>query len=172
MHKTIVITTFWAILLSGCHIVEERIIYDAPPAPSTTAANTPAAPVQAEVIERRFTENQEQIDAVQSAVAWAKKYEQVMEKNAELQEKHNQLFVQNTQLTHKLEQTQAELERTGKELTEANEFLQQMHAELNKWKADVLGYRQEMRQAQAAQLEALGRILQVLGAEPVKSPAP
>jgi len=172
MHKTILTTAFWAILLSGCRVVEERIIYDAAPAPSQAAVSTPAAQAQAEVIERRFTDSQEQMDAVQSAVAWAKKYEQVMEKNAELQEKHNQLFLQNSQLTAKLEQTQAELERTRKELTEANEFLQQMHAELNKWKADVLGYREEMRQAQAAQLEALGRILQVLGAEPVKTPAP
>lgn len=174
MNKMVVMMACWVVFLSGCRMAEERIIYEAAPSSSQTAASVPVTQPQpqAEVIERRFTESQEQIDAVQSAVAWAKKYEQVMEKNAELQEKHNQLFVQNTQLTNKLEQTQAELERTRKELIEANEFLQQMHAELNKWKADVLGYRQEMRQAQTAQLEALGRILQVLGAEPIKTPAP
>jgi uncharacterized protein YeaO (DUF488 family) len=59
---------------------------------------------------------------------------------------------------------------TEKELAEANEFLQQMHVELNKWKSDVLGFREEMRQAQQAQLEALAKILRVLGAEPVKLP--
>jgi hypothetical protein len=35
----------------------------------------------------------------------------------------------------------------------------------------MLGFREEMRLAQKAQLEALGRILQVLGAEPARSPA-
>ena len=52
-------------------------------------------------------------------------------------------------------------------MTEANEFLGQMHLELNKWKTDVLGFRQEMRHAQQVQIEALGKILRVLGAEPV-----
>ncbi len=181
MNKIITITLFSAVLLSGCRLYRERIIYETPaastpPAAQAAAAATeqPAPVVQTppEVVERRFAEPQQAADPVQSAVEWAKKYEQVLLKNAEIQEKHNQLFIQNTQLASKLEQTQAELERTRKELDEANVFLQQMHTELNKWKSDVLGFRDEMRQAQAAQLEALSRILQVLGAEPVQPPTP
>ena len=42
----------------------------------------------------------------------------------------------------------------------------EMHVELNQWKADVLGFRDEMRKAEAAQLQALGKILRILGAEP------
>ncbi|MHC5165832.1 MAG: hypothetical protein ACYSOI_10975, partial [Planctomycetota bacterium] len=61
-------------------------------------------------------------------------------------------------------------EQTKKDMTEANEFLGQMHLELNKWKTDVLGFRQEIRQAQQVQIEALGKILRVLGAETIDIP--
>jgi len=65
-----------------------------------------------------------------------------------------------------VETLKAQLSQTQKELEEANEFLQKMHVELNQWKADVLGFRDEMRKAEAAQLQALGKILRILGAEP------
>jgi len=162
-----------AIGLAGCNSIKERILYEQEPVPAPSTPAAPASAAQIESAERRFAAVAEpQEDAVQSAVTWAKKYEQVLEQNAELREKQNQLFMQNTQLSGKLDQTQAELDRTRKELAEANEFLQQMHVELNKWKSDVLGFREEMQQAQKAQLEALSRILQILGAEPVKTPAP
>ena len=61
-------------------------------------------------------------------------------------------------------------EPNQKELDEANAFLQQMHLELSEWKTDVLGFRDEIRKSQKAQLEALGKILSVLGAEPVTIP--
>ena len=40
-----------------------------------------------------------------------------------------------------------------------------MNLQLNKWKGDVLGFRDEMRKAQATQLGALKQIMQILGAE-------
>lgn len=169
--KKILYALFTAVLLTGCGAIRERVIYEPAPAPTpavVSQAAQPAAQPNAEIIERRFATAEGQPDAVQSAVTWAKKYEELSEQNTVLREKHNQLFLQNTQLTSQLDQTKAELERTRKELAETNEFLQQMHTELNKWKADVLGFRDEMRQAQTAQLEALSRILQVLGAESVK----
>ena len=156
------------LLLTGCRVIEERVIYetsDPPPA----AAPSPAARHNTEIIERRFVDPDTQNDAVQSAVTWAKKYENVVEQNTELREKNNALFVENTELNRQLETAKADLERTRNELNEANEFLQEMHAELNKWKADVLGFRDEMRQAQKAQLEALSRILLILGAEPMRT---
>jgi len=36
---------------------------------------------------------------------------------------------------------------------------------LNNWKTDILGFRDEMRDAETAQLEALLKILKVLGGE-------
>ncbi len=40
-----------------------------------------------------------------------------------------------------------------------------MQVELVKWKSDVLGFRDEMRKAQSVQLQALTRIMKILGAE-------
>lgn len=157
-------------LTAGCRAVQERIIYEPAPAPPQAAA-APTEQAGSEVLERRFANPDTQTDAVQSAVVWAQKYELVLNQNAELREKLNQLTMQNSQLSRRADDANAELERTRKELTEANAFLQEMHVELNKWKSDVLGFREEMRLAQKAQLEALGRILQVLGAEPARSPA-
>ncbi len=160
-------------LPTGCRVIEERIIYDQSHAPVQTPPPSPSVQPNAEIIERRFVNaDTKTVDAVQSAIAWAQKYEQVVEQNNELREKHNQLFVENTQLSRQLGTANADLERTRKELNEANTFLQEMHVELNKWKSDVLGFREEMRLAQKAQIEALSRILQILGAEPVRTPEP
>ena len=59
-------------------------------------------------------------------------------------------------------------DQAKKELREASEFMARMHAELAKWKKDVLGFRSEMRQAQATQLKAISRIMKTLGAEPME----
>ena len=160
-----------AMLATSCRVIEERIIYESPPMQPPVAPASTAQP-NAEIIERRFVSPDTQSDAVQSAVAWAKKYEEAIEQSAALREQQNRLALQNNEMSLRLEAANAELERTRKELAEANVFIQEMHAELNKWKADVLGYREEMRLAQKAQLEALSRILQVLGAEPVRTPQP
>ena len=52
-----------------------------------------------------------------------------------------------------------------KELAEANNLLVEMDKNLDNWRKDVLGFREEMRQADAAQIEALQKILSLLGAE-------
>jgi len=170
MNRWIIITAgLLTMLTTGCQLIEERVIYDRSAEPAQ-AAPSPSVQPNAEVIERRFVNPDTQaVDAVQSAVVWAQKYEQVVEQNNELRDKHNQLFVENTQLSRQLETAKDDLERTRKELNEANTFLQEMHVELNKWKSDVLGFREEMRLAQKAQIEALSRILQILGAEPVRT---
>lgn len=154
-------------LLAGCNVVEERIIYESSDPPPAARPSASAQP-NAEIIERRFVDPNNQSDAVNAAVRWAEKYEKLVEQNVELREKHNQLFTENAELRQQLKTTQADLERTQKELKEADAFLHEMHTELNNWKSDVLGFRQEMRQAQKAQLQALSRVLQILGAEPIR----
>jgi hypothetical protein len=57
------------------------------------------------------------------------------------------------------------LQQAHKELAEANSLLIDMRVELNNWKADILGFRNEMRNAETAQLETLLRILKVLGGQ-------
>ena len=59
----------------------------------------------------------------------------------------------------------AQLKQAQKELNEANILLIEMRVELNNWKVDILGFRDEMRDAEKAQLEALLKILKALGGE-------
>ena len=83
-----------------------------------------------------------------------------------------QMFEENTHLKKEVGELRSQLAQARKELEEANEFLQKMHVELNQWKADVLGFREELRKAQVAQLQALGKILRILGAEPLEVETP
>jgi predicted RNase H-like nuclease (RuvC/YqgF family) len=154
----------------GCQMAEQPV-----PAvrgvPSQTAApaaggESVSAAAGSEVMERRFTEGPAGPDAVQTALIWSEKYQQLSETANQLREKNIQLFEENARLKKEVETLKAQLSQTQKELEEANEFLQKMHVELNQWKADVLGFRDEMRKAEAAQLQALGKILRILGAEP------
>ena len=64
-----------------------------------------------------------------------------------------------------------QLQQTQKELAEANGLLIEMRIELNNWKADILGFREEMRNAETAQLETLLRILKILGGQVTTEPA-
>jgi chromosome segregation ATPase len=160
-----------AVLLTGCNspddplaVLKKQEMAPAGP-PPVTIEQTPRD------VQRRFQSgNEEDSGAVQNAVMWAQRYEEMSLKNNELREQNNRLFLENNQLKADTDRLRATLESTRKELEEANAFLQQMHVELNQWKSDVLGFRDEMRQAQRAQLEALAKILRVLGAEPVEMP--
>lgn len=99
------------------------------------------------------------------ALAWSQKYEELLKQQQKQTEKSQALVTENSDLKQTIDKLQQDLAKTKKELEEANVFLQDMHRELTQWKSDVLGYREEMRQAQSAQMEALIRILKVLGAE-------
>jgi chromosome segregation ATPase len=159
------------LVLGGCSdqdnplsLMKQKEMAPPPEAPMTIQQTS-------ENVQRRFQSGtEENTGAVQNAVMWAQRYEDMSLKNNDLREQNTKLFVENNQLKQETEKLKLKLEMTEKELAEANEFLQQMHVELNKWKSDVLGFREEMRQAQQAQLEALAKILRVLGAEPVKLP--
>lgn len=155
------------IVLAGCQLIE-------PPAPivretAAVASAPPPAVSGSAAMERRFTEGLTEADAVQSAIMWSEKYDRLSQTADQLRERNMQLFEENTQLKKEVEDLGRRLAQTQKELDEASEFLQKMHVELNQWKADVLGFREELRKAQAAQLQALGKILRILGAEPVEA---
>lgn len=158
--------------LTGCNTADDPLTL----LNRTEMAPAPKPPMEVQQtqqdIQRRFqASEQEKTDAVQSAVMWAERYEQLSLKNNELREQNNKLVLENNELKHQTEKLQITLDSTRNELAEANEFLGQMHAELSQWKSDVLGYRDEMRQAQKAQLEALAKILKLLGAEPTEDRA-
>jgi len=161
------------LFLAGCGFPNERTIYRpmAEPAPNISDESSMVIDQTSEKMQKRFDPTMQDADnSGQSSVEWARRYEELSIGNNDLRRTNNELTLKNSQLKQQIETLKSELEETKEDMTEANEFLGQMHLELNKWKTDVLGFRQEIRQAQQAQMEALGKILRVLGAEPMDMP--
>ena len=134
-------------------------------------AATPVAAVDSsnDTVAKRFNESNESTpSAVENALMWSKRYDTLSKTVMELREKNSALVIENSQLKQLAFKAAADLDQAKKELGEANEFMAQMHTELAKWKKDVLGFRGEMRDAQATQLKALSRIMKSLGAEPLE----
>lgn len=103
--------------------------------------------------------------AVDSAVELSKKNTELFEQMMVLRQENQELTAENRQLKNRIAVLEPELKQAKKELNEANDFLIEMRIELNNWKTDILGFRNEIRDADKAQLEALLRILKVLGGE-------
>jgi|GEM_PF-3491852 len=101
-----------------------------------------------------------------AAMELTERYTQLVQTVGTLRQQNQQLAEENTRLKAQVEDLQAKLTQAQAELGDANTLLMEMLGELNKWKADVLGFRNEMREASKAQLEALMRILEAMGAQP------
>ncbi len=122
--------------------------------------------LQSDSVARRFQESATQgPTVVESAIELSEKYAKLSDEASVLRQKNQDLITQNQQFKDKVITIERQLQQTQKELTEANEILIEMRVELNNWKRDVIGFRDEMRNAETAQLEALLKILQVLGGE-------
>lgn len=113
----------------------------------------------------RGDENTGGPSAVQSALAWSDKYAQAAEKLVRLQQANQALEEKNRQLLAQIAKSQIDVETSRKEIDEANTMLIELRGELTKWKSNVLGFRQEIQTAQQAQLEALQKVLRLLGGE-------
>ncbi|HPD48110.1 MAG TPA: hypothetical protein P5279_02965 [Anaerohalosphaeraceae bacterium] len=156
------------LIIAGCNYVDEPIVLDTIPARPAQTYTAPPAVVQPTdaAVAKRFTETKDDApDAVESAVMWSEKYKELAEKYKTLTEENMALVKENSDLKKNLLVLEADLKRTRQELDDANAFLHEMHAELTQWKGDVLGFRDEIRTAQSAQLQALAKILKLLGAE-------
>jgi len=139
-----------ALLSSGC----EQLF------PTAPATNIPPASTTAQAQPQSKNPT-----AVESAIAISDKYAKLSEEAAALKQRKNALEAENQKLKDDLQATREKLEKAQKELTEVNDLLVQMRLELNNWKSDVLGFRNEMRDAEKAQIEALLKILKLLGGE-------
>jgi len=114
----------------------------------------------------RFTQPQETgPTAVESTIELSRRYAELSDQVAALKQQKQQLLTENTDLRQKVRTLQDRLARAQEELAQANGLLREMVVELNNWKNNVMGFRDEMRGAQQAQLEALLKILKALGAE-------
>jgi chromosome segregation ATPase len=144
--------------LSGCAAPQKQV----------DAASSPESIIWAQdsSVARRFKESPPQNrTAVESALELSEKYATLSEHTAELRRENKSLLAENSKLKEHVSALDTELQQTQKELTEANDLLIKMRVELNNWKTNVLGFRDEMRQAEEAELEALLKILKVLGGE-------
>ncbi len=103
--------------------------------------------------------------AVESAIEISEKYAEASNELLFLKKQNELLSNENESLKAKLQQTQSEFDKTQKELNEANDLLIETRIELNNWKTSVLGFRDEIREADKAQLQTLYKILQVLGGQ-------
>ena len=124
---------------------------------------------QSSSVERRFLQSAPQAPTVvESAIELSEKYVRLSEQMAAQRQKNQDIIAENRRFEDRLPALEAQLQQTQKELTEANDLLIEMRIELNNWKVDILGFRDEMRDADTAQLKTLLEILKVLGGE-VKS---
>jgi len=125
-----------------------------------------AAGVEGEPATKRFQNRPlEGRTAVESAIELSEKYAQLSDQAATLREENQRLAAENENLQQQVASLETRLKQTQKELGEANDLLIKMLGELNNWKSNILGFRSEMRDAATAQLEALLKILEILGGE-------
>jgi chromosome segregation ATPase len=103
--------------------------------------------------------------AVESAIELSEKYARLADQSATLRQENQRLATDNENLRQQITSLDARLKQTQKELGEANDLLIEMLTELNNWKSNILGFRGEMRQAAQAQLEALLKVLEILGGQ-------
>ena len=134
-------------------------------AKTESATSTPLASQREIADPARFQNNANRESALDSAIQLSKKFAALSEEMTKLQAEKEQLAVENKELKTQLEKLRPEAEQARKELAEANDLLVEMRIELNNWKSDVLGFREEIREADKIQLEALLKILRVLGGE-------
>ena len=147
-----------AFVFSGCQPVQQ-------PAQVAGQAN-PLERMQSDPVAKRFQESTPQnTTAVESAIELSDRYARLSEEAALLRQQNRDATMKNQQLGNQVDDLQAKLDQTQKELTEANDLLIETRIELNNWKVDILGFRDEMRDAETAQLEALQKILKALGGE-------
>ncbi|MCP4452083.1 MAG: hypothetical protein GY809_11520 [Planctomycetes bacterium] len=141
----------WLVCLAGCTV---------PPAasnrptvnPTTTQANYQGG-------------NSGVPNAVQSAIELSQKCADLSEQLTALRQEKLSLTTMNEEFKAKLADLEPKLEQAQKEISEANDLLMEMRLELNNWQSNVLGFQSEMREADQAQLDALLKILQLLGGE-------
>ena len=133
--------------------------------PNYRRSNSPAAQQNAAAVKRFQEPALQGRTAVESAIELSQKYAELSDQAAALREKIQALTTENTQLKEQVASLETKLKQTQKELTEANDMLIQMLTELNNWKSNILGFRNEMRDAAKAELEALLKVLELLGGQ-------
>ena len=156
-NKTVLCLSLLTLLSTGCVTLEE-------PYNPTPVATSPADANIA--VQNRFQDSASKSpSAVDSAIELAQKHSELSEKMSTLKQEYLKLIAENDQMKGHIAILEPDLKQTKKELEQANNLLLNMRIELNEWKTNILGFRNEMRNADKAQLQALMKILEALGGE-------
>ena len=148
-----------AVLLSGCG-PQTRKSGTTNPSQGALASNASNSAA------RRFQDTPlEGKTVVQSAMELSEKYANLSDQAVAMRQENQRIAAENEDLKRQMAAAEAKLKQTQKELGEANQLLIEMLTELNNWKTNILGFRGEMRDAAKAQLEALLKVLEILGGE-------
>lgn len=157
--KTLLALSLLSLLSTGCVTLEEQ--FNPTPAAATISPEEANAAVQ-----KRFQDSASKSpSAVDSAIELAKKHAKLSEEMSALRQDYSQLTAENEQMKSHIAVLEPDLKQTNKELDQANDLLINMRIELNGWKSNILGFRNEMRNADKAQLQALIKILEAMGGE-------
>ncbi len=146
------------VLCAGCTVEK--------PIEVVVKPDSPAGLIEQANASKRFQDpSQKGPTAVESAIELSAKYAKLADQMAAVKEKNQELISENQRLKDRLGPCDTQLKQAQKELAEANDLLIEMRIELNNWKTDILGFRNEMRESNMAEIEALIKILRVLGGE-------
>ncbi len=155
---SILIASASTLLLAGCPVVQEPL--------EVVFQPNSAMQHQGPVMEKRFHEAPPSgKTAVESAVEMSKRNTELFTKMTAMQQESRDMIAENRRLKERVAVLEPELKQVKKELDEANDLLIDMTTELNNWKMQILGFQEEMRDADTEQLRALLKILKVLGGE-------
>jgi chromosome segregation ATPase len=160
MKRTIVVPAVlvMAVSLCGCQSQNRKTGTTNPQAVAASASPNSAA--------RRFQDTPlEGKTVVQSAMELSEKYASLSDQATAMRQENQKLASENEELKRQIAAAETKLRQTQKELGEANQLLIEMLSELNNWKTNILGFRGEMREAAKAQLEAMLKVIEILGGE-------
>jgi hypothetical protein len=156
-----------AVAVAGCFEDQQRDAAVGMPlaAPAARSPGAPSPYLEKIAVEPPETDERDVPPAVESALVWSERYARTVEDLAAEQRRNHELADQARKLMGQVAQLKAELDRTQRELADANDLLVTHRREIEKWKTDVLGFRDEMRGAHQVELEALLKVMKLLGAE-------
>jgi hypothetical protein len=161
LRKTLVLMAAAALAAAGCAWTQSAMSRAAPPPPPPTVKAAD---------EDVFYQKAKQVDpplptAIETTLVLQDKYTRSLEDLQRERDRTRDLSEEKRKLDDAVNKSQADFAKAQLELSDANALLMQMRQELEKWKTDVMGFRDEMRQASKIQLDALAKVMNLLGAE-------
>jgi hypothetical protein len=170
LRKTLVLMALAAFAAAGCAWTQSATSRTPPAAPPPPTTIKPAD-------EDVFYQRAKPVDpplptAVETTLALQDKYTRSLEDLQRERDRTRDLTEEKRKLDDAGNKHQADLAKAQLELNDANALLMQMRQELEKWKTDVMGFRDEMRQASQTQLDALAKVMNLLGAETAATATP